>query len=216
MNLKHLVRAIRAVEPFVLKGKKIALDDQKGRIAVSFSRVRATNGHSAIHVWETDTEHDADIGPVAQVSRRDALMVVAHCTNLLDDLNDAEEDVDEDAPVNWSFDERGFNVEEKTLVLLDGISIEGSDYPPTDKVFESQWASHVEGRDRFMDPKRVAIFSRAAAALGISKLQFLLGKAQDTGMFVYGRSGALSMMAISMPLNDIEPDIRDVMTRRHP
>jgi hypothetical protein len=210
VNLSHLARVLRAVEPFMLKGKDVAVDDQKGRVAISFSRVRATNGHSAIHVWETESGN-LDVGPIAQVSRRDAVMVIARAENLLEDIEN-----EEDAPVAWSFDDRGFNVEEKTLPLLDGITIEDLPWLPTDKIFEGQWASHVDGRDRFMDPRRVAIFSRAAAALGITKLQYLLGKAQDTGMFVYGKSGALSMMAISMPLNDVEPDIRDVMTRRHP
>lgn len=207
MNLEHLTRAIRAATIFVDRDKETPPEDPKTRIAISFSRVRATDGKSAIHVWETESGNE-DIGEIALVTRRDAAIIVARAVDILDDV--------EEPPISWSLDAQGFHVEEKLLPLLDGIEIEGAVYPPTDKVFGGQWASHVEGRDRFMDPKRVAIFTRAAAALGMNKLQFLLGKAQDTGMFVYGQAGALSMMAISMPLNDVEPDIRDVMTRRHP
>lgn len=197
MDSKDLVTAMLAAIPFASKD---VTRPQLAQVAVSQSRVRAANGHVAVHIWDKSIG-DKDLGPVVSLDVRD-VKTIARLAGAL-------------RPRAPRKSRRRFIPSRPAADLV--ISVEPTEckigprsfpyfHPVTtafvdsDKVIKMPETASTAGA--WNTPAYVAMAGECAAALGVVGVVFASNGPVEAGVF-YGETATLCMAAIVMPTRPV-------------
>lgn len=207
MNTLQLLTALTAALPFASKD---TTRPHLAHLAVSKSRVRATNGHVAIHVWDKEAG-DKDDGDVVMVSRSDARLFMAIAKNTasarLPRRRAGRTRTVPLANFETDFTQDSFSISGRRFPIVPC----GEVFPPSDKIMRTS-PSKDAGVPPVMQPCYVAMAAAARDRVGAKELVVGSGLSLDVVSF-YGESASLCVLVAVMPVRS-EETFAKAMERR--